>query len=753
MSRSSLRLTALIVALVLAGAPGGAVGAARAQAAWPTPIALGKEAMYSEFNEGDLRTADDLLDDVWPARPPLAPVHLARPLTWTEDPYGDAYWRFYFYALRPTSSLLWAYATTRDERYYRRLVDILSSFVSYDATRPFNRLTFDNNHAAAYRAMVLVNAYVKLKRWQVLPATLDGDLVAAIRRLGAFLAVPAHFEADFNHGFNEAAALVLIADNFPQFAEAPGWRALGVDRLLQMLENTIDSDGVEVENSPFYHVYVLGLVAEIATWAARYEPGVAPAYTAAARKMLRYAALVTQPDGYLPMLGATATTNLPNQDPAVYGPLRGVEPAFDWVFGRGAVGRAPAAGTALFPASGLFVMRAPLADAGRAVDQTFVTFDAGRYRTDHSHLDALGMTMYSGGATVLPEAGLFTYEPGVDFAYFHGTRGHNTVMVDGADQASGDATPGPSGTFSHGTWASGTSGLYPGVTHDRSVVLLRQDLVLVLDRLASAEEHDYAQLWHLPAGSHVTRTADGVSVAPATGAAGPALALAQADAAGLNLRTVTGATNPMQGWISRAYGAKTPSPALEFHRRGRAVRLATLLATGPGATGGSTVRQSDVPGGRRVEVCGPRGDYVVTVTGEGTPSQRVAVAAGCGSSAAAGGGPPASTTAPAPAPASAGAPARPSASCRTSVHVPARSAPARVLAIRYRACRPARLTVTVRRHGRVVVRRSRAVGVTAGTMAIHGIRPGRVRVTARIGSRRAVVRWTVIQRGRAAPTT
>jgi Heparinase II/III-like protein len=394
-------------------------------------------------------------------------------------------------------------------------------------------------------------------------------------------------------------------------------------------------------------------------------------------------------------------------------------------------------------------MRAPLADAARAVDRTFLTFDAGRYRTDHSHLDALGMTMYSGGATVLPEAGLFTYEPGVGFAYFHGTRGHNTVMVDGADQASGDATPGPFGTFPHGTWASGTSGLYPGVTHDRSVVLLRQDLVLVLDRLASAEEHDYAQLWHLPAGSHVTQTADGISVTPAAGAAGPALALTQADVAGLDVRTVTGATNPMQGWISRAYGAKTPSPALEFHRRGRAARLATLLATGPGASGGSTVRQSAVPGGRRVEVCGPRGDYVVTVTGEGTPSQRV-VAAGCGSSVAASDTPAASTSASvpvaAPPPASAAAPARPSASCRTSVHVPPRSGAGRVLAIRYRTCRPARLTVTVRRHGRVVVRRSRAVGVRAGTIAIHGIRPGRVRVTARIGSRRAVVRWTEIER-------
>ena len=59
--------------------------------------------------------------------------------------------------------------------------------------------------------------------------------------------------------------------------------------------------------------------------------------------------------------------------------------------------------------------------------------------------------MYSDGATVLPEAGLFTYDAGVDPSYFHGTRGHNTVMVDGADQAAGDATPGPSGAFPHET--------------------------------------------------------------------------------------------------------------------------------------------------------------------------------------------------------------------------------------------------------------------------------------------------------------
>jgi hypothetical protein len=115
---SVLRHAACLAALVLACGVADAVRAPIAHAAWPTPLALGKEGISSEFNEGDVATADNLLNDVWPARSPLQPVHLDWPLSWTEDPYGDAYWRFCFYSLRPTSSLLWAYATTRDQRYH-----------------------------------------------------------------------------------------------------------------------------------------------------------------------------------------------------------------------------------------------------------------------------------------------------------------------------------------------------------------------------------------------------------------------------------------------------------------------------------------------------------------------------------------------------------------------------------------------------------------------------------------------------------
>ena len=77
----------------------------------------------------------------------------------------------------------------------------------------------------------------------------------------------------------------------------------------------------------------------------------------------------------------------------------------------------------LFPVSGLFVLRSPTTSTAELRDQSFVTFDTGAYRTDHSHLDALSVTLYSHGTTRVPEAGLFTYVPGPDFDYFHGTRG------------------------------------------------------------------------------------------------------------------------------------------------------------------------------------------------------------------------------------------------------------------------------------------------------------------------------------------
>jgi hypothetical protein len=582
-------------------------------ASYPTPLPGGRESMYAELNEGEEATAQDLLGNVWPARGFALP-YLAWPLTWQEDPYHEAYWEFYFYGLRPEATLLYEWQSTGNAAYLEKLIAILRSYVAYDRTRPLDRTTFDNDHTSAYRAMELVNFYFKLKAAGVLPADLETGLQTSLVKLGAFLAEAGHFEADYNHGFNEGAALLLIADNFPAMPQAAAWRSLALARLKAMLTNTIDADGVEVENSPFYQVYVLGLVYQIAQWAKQYEPELAAAYSQAATKMLTYTADVTQPNGYLPMLGATATTYMPSQDPNVYGPMAAADPEFDFAFTRGAHGTPPPDGTVLFPVSGLFLMRSPLGAVANLPNQTFVTFNAGTYRTSHSDLDALGLTLYSNGSTLLPTSGLYTYTEEPQLEYFHGTRSHNTVVVDGQDQAEGSAEAGSHGSAAGATWASGVSRLYAGITHHRTVLVLRQGLVLVLDELSSAASHQYTQTWHL--GLSASPSASGMNVT-ATAAGKPVLSITQASPAGMTLQSLRGASDPLQGWYSSSYGSEVPSWALQYTRTGTSATFATLLAAGPYAGQPATVVEHSQAQADLLDVCvGGSTGYAVTVSHE-----------------------------------------------------------------------------------------------------------------------------------------
>ena len=164
------------------------------RSAYPPPTSTGPETMYAEFAEGDEATANNLLDDVWPARGFALP-RLGWPLEWTEDPYTDAYWRFFHYSLRPEQNLMFMWQTSGQRRYLDKLIAVLRSYSAYDAVRPVNTLTFDNKHASAYRTMALVSYYGKLAAAGELPDDLATGLRASLTRLGVFLAKPANFEA------------------------------------------------------------------------------------------------------------------------------------------------------------------------------------------------------------------------------------------------------------------------------------------------------------------------------------------------------------------------------------------------------------------------------------------------------------------------------------------------------------------------------------------------------------------------------
>jgi hypothetical protein len=581
----------------------------------------GEEIIYAFLDEGTLAVANELLADRWDMGP-REPVEAIAPITWTEF-YGDSYWRFLFYSLRPTANLLWAWQTTGDATYRDKLVAILQSYATYDLARTtLDRTRFDNRHTAAFRAMVLVNSYAKLRAAGALSATLDAQLLQCIAKLGAFLADPENFEGDFNHGFTEAAALALVSLNHPSLPGGPQWEATAVRRLNAVMDAAVDADGVEVENSPFYHFYVLTFATQIDTWAQAWGLPLGADFGGKTQGMIRYATYMPQPDGNIPLLGASVALSARKDEPDVYDPMAQTHPDFAYMRTGGVSGAPPSERNVLFPVSGQSILRSSWGTSQNFATQTQLTFDVGPYRTVHSHLDALTVTYYSAGRELLTDSGLMTYDAGADFDYFHGTRAHNTVVVDGRDQAEGAANAGLTATGLLWAYQSGSEALNAGVEHARSVVLLQQDLALVIDDLASAEVHDYAQTWHVVPGATVA--ASGLDATASVGGKA-VLAVHQAIETGLSLATVRGQAAPMQGWYSSTYGTKVANVALEYHAESATQSFVTLIASGKYAPLPARLAASVEDGAVHVAICIDTVKLAVDLVNQVSPGEAVNV--------------------------------------------------------------------------------------------------------------------------------
>jgi hypothetical protein len=334
------------------------------------------------------------------------------------------------------------------------------------------------------------------------------------------------------------------------------------------VEGLVDPDGVEVENSPFYHFYVMSAVMQDIEWATLHAVPIDPGFAQRVDAMLSYATLVPQPDGRLPLLGSTVTFDLRSLNPSVYNEddinalPNGLtsDPAFTYIRTAGKSGTPPASRKIVFESSGQGILRSAFGSADDFGDQTHVTFNTGRWRNNHTHHDTLGLNLFASGRVLVSDSGLDTYDPGPEHDYFWGTSAHNTVTVDGQDQGSDPAQMVKTGIVATGadpdTWAyqSGVHGLYTGVTHARSVVLLEKGLVLVVDALNSATSHDYVQTWHL--GSGIAADTTGPDVIGRGEDASPLILVHQALTKRISFQAVHAQANPLQRHLSLKYHDK-----------------------------------------------------------------------------------------------------------------------------------------------------------------------------------------------------
>ena len=284
--------------------------------------------------------------------------------------------------------------------------------------------------------------------------------------------------------------------------------------------------------------------------------------------MYEYNLKAMDPEGMLPPLndaGRTPVRQLLQEGHELFG-----REDFLWSATEGRKGTRPAFSSVAMPYAGQYVMR-----SGWEPDARFCLFESGPYGIGHQHEDKLSLFVHALGRELLTEAGTYRYDQSAYRRYVLGTWAHNTILVDGEGQRRSGLretyeTDRPlDNLWLHNDLFDAADGAYSDgygprrtiqIRHERTVVFLRNDYWVILDRIDGEGEHRLDILWHLKA--KAAAQLPGTLAAHGTDPGVPNLLVVPAPHPGLALETVTGRHNPPLGFAPAS--RKTPIPVLDY---------------------------------------------------------------------------------------------------------------------------------------------------------------------------------------------
>lgn len=503
-----------------------------------------------------------------------------------------------------------AWLLSKDERYLR---EIIAQWRSWIKSNPYPLgINWGSSLEVAFRSL----------SWIWVDQMLDGtpayaemraDLLPALAFHGRYIEryLSTYFSPN-THLIGEAVALFFLGTLYPQITDATRWQHDGWKILLEEAQRQVRPDGVYFEQSLHYHVYALDFFLYARLLAARNGVDVPAEYDSTVGKMLSVVHALAQagpPEGFGDDDGGRVFNPRRNRlehltDPLAIGtllysreclsPTRLTEESI-WLFGQKAIEALPVQDTrpepvsSAFPDGGLYI----LSDSQPYAQQIVV--DAGPQgvgRSGHGHADALSIRLTQDGHRLLVDAGNGVYisaDPS-DRNALRGTGAHNTMRVDGKDQAQ------PDGPFSWtaipttrvDNWHTGKTfsyfaGCHDGytrlvdpVTHCRYIVKINGGPALVRDVALGQTEHDLEVLWHFAPDLQLRKTGANVltiSNNSSDEAEHPILNLIMPDQAMWQMEIT-------RSLISPAYGLFQPAPLARAHARLRLpAEIASLLQT------------------------------------------------------------------------------------------------------------------------------------------------------------------------------
>ena len=479
---------------------------------------------------------------------------LGVPPPWGKTPDGNTSWDFYRHALRWTEPLVKTWAADGDADSINLMKKILTDWIDQNGVYPGQSDYAWYDHAVAGRLRMFCWF------WEVWRASDDYDpefaklLLAAIYQHAQCTCDPKVYPANSNHGLDMTGSLLAAALTLPEFKESADWEKLGLRRLSQYAEQQFSPEGFHLEQSPFYHRYVLDRLGRTAAFLHANGRSLPDEFVGSMRRAEAAWHWLRRTDGTAPTIGDTPVINRSLR--AVADDLLGGADAM-----RASLSPPPnprddgshflmsfAAGYAIFTTYLPYDPPQTVPDA-----QTHVVFKCNSFQSPHYHHDALSFVLYALGREWLVDSGQLNYEEETaPRLYMRSARAHNVVLIDDEDFDFHPLELIDSGRDARGDFVSVRHKL-PQAVHTRTFRFIPPRTIEITDELEATDgqSHVYAQLFH---------AAPDLTVEPPTGPAaelaadtGERCRIEQNGTAG-EWSLIKGQTEPVyQGWYSPKY--------------------------------------------------------------------------------------------------------------------------------------------------------------------------------------------------------
>ena len=372
-----------------------------------------------------------------------------------------------------------------------------------------------------------------------------------------------------NHTIAEAVGLVFAGVIFRDLSEGISWLRTGVKLLKREAIHQILDDGGPCEQSFSYHRFVLDLYWLAVDFLKENRVESCEEINDRLMKGERFLAACSDQDGNLPRFGDT------DDGHAVAPDVHPKRPVVQRTTNR----------LQIFEQSGYSVVHFE--------GETKVIFDHGPLGMapfyNHGHADALSIILSKNGKDFLVDPGTYRYNGVPEYRrYFKGTRAHNTVTIDGLDQAVQETSfiwSRPYGAALEKAEESdeeillqashdGYSRLKQPVIHKRALMAVGEEGLIVKDVFLGTGVHTFELNFHLhPEASF--KDEDGWLALENHGEKIFLKLMGKHE-----FRFAEGEENPVFGWYSPTYGIKLKSGVLSCQVEGSPSDVSFLTAIG-----------------------------------------------------------------------------------------------------------------------------------------------------------------------------